>query len=58
MSWIIIEMDGTRRVVDTHAATRRAVRAVATRQRRRGVVVLAGYLHQRGPVALARKVYP
>jgi hypothetical protein len=56
MSWLIAEIDGARRVLDTRARTLRTVRAAVTRQRKRGLRVLAAYLHTAGPLALAKSV--
>jgi hypothetical protein len=58
MSWIILDDNGERRVDELKARTVKGVKAAVRRAEKRGLPVLAAYLRTKGPIALARKVYP
>ena len=57
-SWLIAEIHGERKVLSSNARSPRTLRGAVTRQRRRGLRILAAYLRCGGPAALAERVYP
>ncbi len=56
-SWMIVERDGKRRVVDLKTFTKQGVRAAAARAVKSGNNVVAAYLGGPRPIALCQKVY-
>ena len=57
-SWLIVNENGDRKVVDLRTRTRKGVSAAVRRAKRAGRNVVAAYLGGPGPVVLRPKVYP
>ena len=57
-SWLIVNRDGTRSIVDLRTLTRQGVLAAVRRTRKAGADVVAGYQGGPWPIALSPKVYP
>lgn len=58
-SWLIVRQDnGTVKLRDVRAQTKRGVIEAVLRAQSQGQMVLSAHVGGRGPVALAERVYP